>query len=229
MNLQEFLPKYREIKSRGFISITRKGDGKFGNTFEDLLGLDENNLKTPDIEGYEIKVQNNTKNSLQTLFNKEGEWEIKKDDFIKIHGWERKKDESELTCQTTITKTKNKRGFYLETDEKNLYVKINNEIACKWNWKSLTKTFIEKFPSAIKVYGEEKKKNGKIYFHYNEAYLLKDTTERLFKQLIEDDIILIDFRFYTRYNEGKGIRNRGTGFRIRENHLDKLFVKEVLE
>ena len=57
MNLNEFLTKWREIKSKGFIEITRKGDGKYGNTFEDLLGLVENNLKTPDIDGFEIKVQ----------------------------------------------------------------------------------------------------------------------------------------------------------------------------
>ena len=57
MNIQQFVPKFKEIKSKGFIEITRKGDGKYGNTFEDLLGLVENNLKEPDIEGYELKVQ----------------------------------------------------------------------------------------------------------------------------------------------------------------------------
>ena len=44
MNIKQFIPKYKQIKSKGFIEITRKGDGKFGNTFEDLLGLIENNL-----------------------------------------------------------------------------------------------------------------------------------------------------------------------------------------
>ena len=38
MNIQEFIPRYKQIKSEGFIEITRKGDGKYGNTFEDLLG-----------------------------------------------------------------------------------------------------------------------------------------------------------------------------------------------
>ena len=52
MIIQEFIPRYKQIKSEGFIEIKRKGDGKFGNTFEDLLGLEENNLKTPDIDGY---------------------------------------------------------------------------------------------------------------------------------------------------------------------------------
>ena len=39
MNIKEFKLNYSKIKARGFIEITRKGDGKFGNTFEDLLGL----------------------------------------------------------------------------------------------------------------------------------------------------------------------------------------------
>ena len=52
MNLTTFKQKYKEIKSRGYIPITRKGDGKFGNTFEDLLGLTENNINAPDIDGH---------------------------------------------------------------------------------------------------------------------------------------------------------------------------------
>ena len=49
MNYTTFKQKYKEIKSRGYIPITRIGDGKFGNTFEDLLGLTENNINAPDI------------------------------------------------------------------------------------------------------------------------------------------------------------------------------------
>ena len=39
MNFANFRKTYCKIKSRGLIEVTRKGDGKFGNRFEDLLGL----------------------------------------------------------------------------------------------------------------------------------------------------------------------------------------------
>ena len=228
LTLNQFVEKYREIKSHGFIKIIRKGDGKFGNTFEDLLGIEENNFKEPDTALFELKVQNNTKNALQTLFNKEGKWIVKPKDFLERYGWEHSNHKGELTCQSTVTVNKNKRGFYFDTDDEKLYVKVDNNTICEWDWKQLTKSFINKFPSAIKVYGQEKIVDAETYFHYNEAYLLKNTSESKFKQLIEDNIISIDFRLYTQYNMGKSYRNRGTSFRINQSKLDKLFIMEEL-
>jgi hypothetical protein len=40
-----------------------------GNTLEDLLGIVENNLPTPDIEGWELKCQRLVTSSLLTLFH----------------------------------------------------------------------------------------------------------------------------------------------------------------
>ena len=103
MNIQEFIPRYKQIKSEGFIEITRNGDGKFGNTFEDLLGLEENNLKTPDIDGYELKVQDKDTGSKQTLFNKDA-WVIKASDFLKNYGIPHSTKKGELSCNTTVTR-----------------------------------------------------------------------------------------------------------------------------
>jgi len=69
----------------------------------------------------------------------------------------------------------------------------------------------------------------KVYFWYNEAYILTGTSKELFKQLIIDNIISVDFRFYTQYNKGLGIRDRGIAFRMRNSDLDKLFVKEIIK
>jgi hypothetical protein len=68
-------------------------------------------------------------------------------------------------------------------------------------------------------------------FHYNEAYIYSGTDKNLFRKAIEDDIISIDLRLRTQYNvgSGKGVRNRGTAFRLNHNNMDKLFIKEVLE
>ena len=130
MNIQEFIPRYKQIKSEGFIEITRNGDGKFGNTFEDLLGLEENNLKTPDIDGYELKVQDKETGSKQTLFNKDA-WVIKASDFLKNYGIPHSTKKGELSCNTTVTRNVNNRGFYLDTDDDYLYVKHKDTIICQ--------------------------------------------------------------------------------------------------
>ena len=227
MNYTTFTQKYKEIKSKGYIHITRTGDGKFGNTFEDLLGLTENNIDAPDIDGHEIKVQSKRTDSLMTLFNKKPEWVIPQKTVVVEYGWPHTIKKGELTIQSTITRTPNKRHLWLDTADK-LYVKHNDTILGQWSWESLTEQFVKKFPSAIKVYGDEKRKGDKVYFWFNEAYLLTGTSKELFKQLIIDDVISIDFRFYTQYNKGLSIRDRGTAFRMRGSYLDRLFVKESI-
>ena len=227
MNYTTFKQKYKEIKSRGYIPITRTGDGKFGNTFEDLLGLTENNINAPDIDGHEIKVQSKLTHSKMTLFNMKPEWIIPQKKVVVDYGWAHSYKKGELTIQSTITRTPNKRHLWLDTADK-LYVKHNDTILGQWSWESLTEQFVKKFPSAIKVYGEEKREGDKVYFWFNEAYLLTGTSKELFKQLIIDDVISIDFRFYTQYNKGLSIRDRGTAFRMRGSYLDRLFVKESI-
>lgn len=228
MNYSEFITKYKTIKEKGFIKSQRKGDGAVGNTFEDELGLQENNIAGPDIEGNELKVKRATASGLQTLFNKEGEWQMTQIEFLEGYGFPHTKYVGEKTAQSTVKKTPNKRGYYFETDEEHLYVKCKDVTIVKWNWTQLIEQFGKKFPNCIKVLAETKKIEGVEYFHYNKAYLFKGTTKEKFKELIEEDVISIDFRLYTQYNKGKGVRNRGTAFRIRHEDMDKLFVKETL-
>jgi hypothetical protein len=228
MNIQEFKKEYFLIKERGFIEITRKGDGKFGNTFEDLLGLVENNLKTPDIDNWELKVMRKNTSSKQTLFHKDA-WVMNPSNFLKNYGIPHKKERGELSCNTTVTRKVNNRGFYLDTDDNYLYIKHNQTIISQYDWETLTQSFITKFPNAVKVYGDEKKKNGKVYFHYNEAYYLTNSSKHKFKKLIEDNIICVDFKLRTQYNKGLGVRNRGTAFRIDDRNLDRLFDKEIIK
>jgi len=228
MNYSQFLLKYKTIKAKGFIKSQRRGDGAAGNTFEDELGLEENNIAAPDIEGNELKVKRKGASGLQTLFNKEGKWQIKQIEFLEQYGFPHTKYIGEKTAQSTVTQLPNKRGYYYESDNNYLYVKVGDVIIVKWDWNELVEQFGKKFPNCIKVLAETKKEKGIEYFHYDEAYLFKGTTKEKFRELIEDDLITIDFRLRTRYNEGKSVRNHGTGFRIKHEDMDKLFIKEAI-
>ena len=229
MNLEELLSHYRLIKEKGFIKSQRKGDCAVGNTFEDELGLKENNIAAPDLKNYELKVKRKGASGLQTLFNKEGEWQMKQIEFLEQYGFPHTKYIGEKSGQSTVTKTPNIRGFYFTTDDNYLYVKVDDVIIVRWDWCKLVEVFGNKFPNCIKVLAETIKDKGTEYFHYNEIYLYKGTTKQKFRELIENDLISIDFRLYTQYNKGKCIRNRGTAFRINHENMDKLFIKEELE
>ena len=156
---------------------------------------------------------------VQTLFHKDALF-MKASDFLENYGIPHSKKKGELSCNITVTRKVNGRGFYLDTDDNYLYVKNNETIISKYDWNTLTESFMTKFPNAIKVYGNVKKEKGKIYFHYNEAYYLTNASKYKFKKLIEDNIISIDFKLRTQYNKGLSPRNRGTAFRINDKNLD---------
>jgi len=231
MNFTEFVPAYNQIKSRGFIKSHRKGDTGVGHTLEQELGLTENRISGPDIDGKELKAARKGAGGKQTLFTKEGNWQIPQLKFIETFGFPHTKHIGELSAQSTVTRTKNKRGFWIYTDNEYVSVKHEELEIVRWDWDSLIKQFAHKFPSCIKVFADVEVRNGTEYFHYNEAYVYISTDKNLFRKAIEDDVIAIDLRLRTQYSvgKGKGVRNRGTGFRINHLNMDKLFVKEVLK
>ena len=61
-----------EIKALGWVANQRPGnDGGVGNTLEDLLGIEENNLPLANAAEWELKCQRENTNALNTLFHRE--------------------------------------------------------------------------------------------------------------------------------------------------------------
>ena len=61
-----------EIREKGWIPNARSGNaGGIGNTLEDLLGIEENNLPIPNATEWELKCQRKETTSLTTLFHLE--------------------------------------------------------------------------------------------------------------------------------------------------------------
>ncbi len=70
--LQSLKSELNQIRNRGWIETRRKGnDGGVGNTLEDLLEIEENNLQIPDAGEWELKGQRSDTSSLITLFHME--------------------------------------------------------------------------------------------------------------------------------------------------------------
>lgn len=231
MDFVEFVSAYNRIKVKGFIKSHRKGDTGVGHTFEQELGLTENCISGPDINGKELKAARKGAGGKQTLFTKEGEWKISQLQFLETFGFPHTKHDGELSAQSTVTRTKNKRGFYIYTSDEYVAIKHDELEIVNWDWDSLIDQFAHKFPACVKVFADVQKRDGVEYFHYNETYIYTGIDKNLFQKAIEDDIISIDLRLRTQYNigSGKSVRNRGTAFRINHNNMDKLFIKEVLE
>ena len=69
---ESLISELRRIRNLGWVQTQRKGnDGGVGNTLEDLLGIEENNLPLPNTGEWEIKGQRADSASLLTLFHME--------------------------------------------------------------------------------------------------------------------------------------------------------------
>ena len=228
MLLSEFKQKFCSIKARGFIKSQRKGDGAVGNTFEDELGLQENNIAGPDIEGNELKAARRGAGGKQTLFTKEGDWVVPQRDYVETYGFPHTTKIGEMSGQSTVTKTVNNRGLSIVTTDDYCAVVYGDNIIVKWDWETLVNQFAKKFPACVKVFANVEKRDGVEYFHYNEAYRFIGTDKNLFRTAIENDMIAIDIRMRTQNMIGKSLRNRGTAFRINHGRMVELFIKEAL-
>jgi hypothetical protein len=69
---ESLIDELKKIRDMGFISNARHGNhGGIGNTLEDLLGIEENNLPMPNAAEWELKTQRLGTSSLTTLFHVE--------------------------------------------------------------------------------------------------------------------------------------------------------------
>lgn len=69
---EQFIDALRKIRKKGWIPNARPGNaGGIGNTLEDLLGIQENNLPIPNAAEWELKCQRQNSTSLVTLFHME--------------------------------------------------------------------------------------------------------------------------------------------------------------
>ena len=69
---EELIQSLKEIAAMGWVVNGRQGNhGGIGNTLEDLLGIEENNLPIPNAAEWELKTQRIGTSSLTTLFHTE--------------------------------------------------------------------------------------------------------------------------------------------------------------
>ena len=123
---EKLIKEFRKIAKRGWIENARKGNaGGIGNTLEDLLGIEENNLPIPNAAEWELKTQRMNTNSLTTLFHIEPSPRAIKfvpQVLLLNYGWQHqeagtKHPENEMSFRQTIHgNAPSDRGFMVTID-----------------------------------------------------------------------------------------------------------------
>ncbi len=124
-----------DIRSQGWILTGRKNnDGCIGNTLEDLLGIEENNLPIPNAAEWELKAQKKDTTSLITLFHMEPSpraYKFVPSILLPEFGWKHKEagnkyPDNEKSFRQTINASKySNRGFTVKVDRNDRKVLID--------------------------------------------------------------------------------------------------------
>lgn len=248
---ESLIKKLLEIKNSGWLKSGRKGNvGGIGNTLEDLLGIQENNLPIPNAAEWELKCQRIKTTSLITLFHMEPSPTALK--FVsKIllpnYGWSHKEagkkySEHEKSFRQTIScRQISDRGFTVQVDRE------NQKILIAFDKKSVALKHQDWLSTVL-----EKTGNGELdpqpYWGFDDIFH-KAGTKLHNCFFIEADCKVVDEEEYFKYeniwmlsgfSKDKFIRaielgdilvdfdartghNHGTKFRFRNNRLPELY------
>lgn len=132
---ESLINEFHRIEAMKWVPNARPGNsGGVGNTLEDLLGIEENNLPIPNAAEWELKAQRKNTQSLTTLFHIEPSPRALKfvpEIFLKKYGWRhkeagRKYPENERSFRQTICGNGyTDRGFRVTLDFDNRRVQIS--------------------------------------------------------------------------------------------------------
>ena len=137
---EELVENLKEIRNQGWIKNARTGnDGGIGNTLEDLLGIEENNLPIPNAAEWELKTQRINTSSLTTLFHSEPSPRAAKfvpRILLPLYGWEHKNAGGKYPAnersfrQTINALTRTDRGFGVIVNREERKVEISFDAKC---------------------------------------------------------------------------------------------------
>lgn len=243
---ESFKRDFLVIKGKGWIESHRTHDTGIGKTFEDLIGIVENNNLLADYKDIlEIKSTRELGKGMITLFTKSPSHPPRVNSHLRENYGALDPNANNLkTLHTTFSALKfntfvNKFGFKLEVDDNSekilLLVKNlqNDKVIDKeiyYTFSDLKKIIENKCKYIAYINAEAKEENGKELFHFKKAVLLTRLTFEKFIKLVKEGIILYDIRIGV-YRSGKSkgkTHDHGSGFRIMKHNLNKVFdVEEI--
>ncbi|OGZ63347.1 MAG: hypothetical protein A3C58_02560 [Candidatus Staskawiczbacteria bacterium RIFCSPHIGHO2_02_FULL_34_10] len=221
--LRQITQSLKELSKKGWIKSNRSHNTGIGKTLEDHLNITENNIALPDFGVMELKSQRFDTLSMMTLFTKSPEG-ITNTEIRKRFGYPDKEfPKIKILHQTISGGKRNAMGFQTKIDEKKgkLLILKKGELLGYYSLTFLKQKAIEKIGNGlILVRAQTKKIRRNEYFHYKDAYFLKEIDPTKFLAHSKYDIRL------GVYHSGKNVgkpHDHGSAFRLTEKSLPLLF------
>lgn len=260
MNLyskDQLIEKFKEIADMGWIPNARHGNnGGVGNTLEDLLGIEENNLPIPNAAEWELKSQRKNTSSLTTLTHLEPSPRALKfvsSILLPNYGWKhqqagKKYPDNEMSFRMTIHGlSRSDRGFIVKVDreQRKVLVSFDSTVTATKHEKWLREVeqrmgHIGEFePQPYWGFDDLMHKAGTKLLNcfYVQADVKKEGGKEFFRY--SKVLMLQTFSFDGFLNElekgnvlvdfdARTGHNHGTKFRLRQNCMPNLYEKSTI-
>jgi len=249
------IKELQEIAKRGWIENARKGNaGGIGNTLEDLLGIEENNLPIPNASEWELKTQRLNTASLTTLFHTEPSPRAVKfipQILLPYYGWKHKEagkkyPKSEKSFRQTFGGKHTNRGFSLKVDG------INRKVVVSFDHNKVSQE-LEEWLQQVQNNIGLKELNPQPYWGFDDL-ANKAGTKLLNCFYVQAEVKKEDGREFYKYNnilmlqkfsfkkflqeiendnvlvdfDARTGHNHGTKFRLRQNCFPNLYEKTTI-
>jgi hypothetical protein len=232
--------EFERIRNLGFVKSTRQNnrDGGIGNTFEDHLGVQENNLREADFNEFEIKSKRQFNSSYLTLFSKSpshptGANGILKDKFgecrdpnfpqlkklyASVFGHRESLVYNKFHMKLDVLYPKNHLNLKVKDELNNIYDDVN------WTFDELVSAS-SKMKNLFVVFAEEKVINEERYYHYLNAEIYLNFNFEKFLKSIENGVIMFDIRIGVHKTGSSYGRphDHGSGFRVKKEKIIELY------
>lgn len=248
--------KFIEISKAGWIPNKRHGNhGGIGNTLEDLLGIEENNLPIPNAAEWELKTQRLKTSSLTTLIHMEPSPRAMRfvpKIFLPLYGWahaaaggEYSKEEMSFR-QTIHGAAPSDRGFMVKIDRtaKKILISFDASMVAEHH-KEWLKTVEQRIglgeitPQPYWGFDDLEHKAGTKLLNsfYVQASVQKKRGKEFYKYERVTMLERFSFEGFLKAIEKANIlvdfdartgHNHGTKFRLRQTYLPMLYEKATV-
>lgn len=240
------LERFYKVKALGYVKSNRSHNTGIGKTFEDYVGVVENNLDRPDFAGYEIKSHRVYSQSYITLFTKSPSFPKSANSVLKERFGIPYPENAELKkLFSSMFATKfTESGIYPvsfrlinDKDRKQIRIGVYDiktkrmlDDSAGYTYGAIETKLKQKLHKLFYVTADTKVENGRELFHFNKAEIYSEPSLACFLNLLDEGKIMYDIRIGS-YASGKKYgkaHDHGSGFRILEPNLALLYSERKI-
>lgn len=240
-NKRKMIARFRAVKKMGYVPSHRTSDTGIGKTFEDCVGVVENNINAPDLFGFEIKAHREKSSSYVTLFTKKPSFPDNANGILNAKFGTPYSDNPTLNRLHTSmfadrgNKYIGKYSFQLCIDKQaeKILIQVTDlqtgavlDNSVGYTFAEIEETLKSKLENLFYVSAKSKKVDGTEQFLFHKADVYMHPSIDRFIELLQEGKIMYDIRigsYKSGANYGKS-HDHGSGFRILPQSFGKLFT-----